>query len=112
MLPAELMGLNPKKFRQLNNIIKNKKFLNSLISNVNTIASMSKNGKFNSVVLNYDPKFKNFFEWYKQLTAESLGKKGKGLLPIISEMPKDNHSVMQLYLDGFKKIFIPFFYKK
>ena len=34
MLPAELMGLKPKKFRQLNNLIKNKKFLNSLILNV------------------------------------------------------------------------------
>ena len=34
MLPAELMGLNSKKFKQFNNLIKNKKFLNSLISNV------------------------------------------------------------------------------
>ena len=34
MLPAELMGLNSKKFRQLNNLIKNKKYLNALISNV------------------------------------------------------------------------------
>ena len=30
MLPAELMGLNDKKFKQLNNLIKNKKFINSL----------------------------------------------------------------------------------
>ena len=36
-----------------------------------------------------------FFEWYQQLIAESLGKKGKGILPVISEMPKDNHSLMQ-----------------
>ena len=34
MLPAELMGLNPKKFRQLDNLIKNKNFLNQLINNV------------------------------------------------------------------------------
>ena len=44
--------------------------------------------------------------------AESLGKKGKGILPIISTMPKDNHSVMQLYLDGFKNNFFTFFYCK
>ena len=44
--------------------------------------------------------------------AESLGKKGKGLLPIISNMPKDNHSVMQLYLDGFKNNFFTIFYCK
>ena len=27
-------------------------------------------------------------------------------------MPKDNHSVMQLYLDGFKNNFFTFFYVK
>ena len=42
--------------------------------------------------------------------AESLGKKSKGLLPIISSMPKDNHSLMQLYLDGPMKSFYTFFY--
>ena len=39
-----------------------------------------------------------------------FGKKNKGLLPIVSNMPKDNHSVMQLYLDGFKNNFFTFFY--
>ena len=32
--------------------------------------------------------------------AESLGKEGKGLLPVISNAPKDYHSLLQLYLDG------------
>ena len=32
------------------------------------------------------------------------------MLPIISVMPKDNHSVMQLYLDGFKNNFFTFFF--
>ena len=52
------------------------------------------------------------FNWYQQLVAESLGKKNNGLLPIVSNMPKDNHSVMQLYLDGFKNNFFTFFYVK
>ena len=34
MLPAELMGLKASNFRKLNNLIKNKRFINSLISNV------------------------------------------------------------------------------
>ena len=34
MLPAELMGLDVKKFKQLNNLIKNKNFINTLVSNV------------------------------------------------------------------------------
>ena len=112
MLPAELMGLNSNNFKQLNNIIKNKKFLNSLISNVSATLYYINKKKFNSIIINYDKKSKNLFNWYQQLIAESLGKKSKGLLPIISSMPKDNHSVMQLYLDGFKNNFFTFFYVK
>jgi len=71
-----------------------------------------KKKKFNSVIINYDEKSINLFNWYQQLVAESLGKKGLGVLPIVSTMPKDNHSVMQLYLDGFKNNFFTFFYVK
>ena len=110
MLPAELMGLNVNNFKQLNNLIKNKNFFNALISNVSSTLYFIKNKKFNSVIINYDEKSENLFKWYQQLIAESLGKQNKGLLPIISSMPKDNHSVMQLYLDGFKNNFFTFFY--
>jgi len=110
MLPAELMGLSSNKFRQLNNLIKNKKFINELIINVNNTIHFLKKKKFNSVILNYDVSSESLFKWYQQLMAESLGKKGNGILPIISSMPKDNHSVMQLYLDGPKNNFFTFFH--
>ena len=110
MLPAELMGLDANKFRQLNSLIKNKQFINSLVSGISSTLNYIKNKKYNSVILNYDEKSENLFKWYQQLVAESLGKKSKGLLPIVSNMPKDNHSVMQLYLDGFKNNFYTFFY--
>ena len=112
MLPAELMGLNSIKFRQLNYLVKNKNFLNNLISNVNATLYYLKKKKFNSVIINYDEQSTNLFNWYQQLVAESLGKNKNGLLPIVSTMPKDNHSVMQLYLDGFKNNFFTFFYVK
>jgi glucose-6-phosphate isomerase len=112
MLPAEFMGLNVKKFKQLNNLIKNKNFLNELTKNVNNTLYFLKQKKFNSIILNYDESSNNLFKWYQQLIAESLGKKGKGILPIISNMPKDNHSVIQLYLDGPKNNFFTFFYAK
>ena len=112
MLPAELMGLSSNKFKQFNNLIKNKNFLNNLITNVQAILFFQKKKKFNSVIINYDEKSINLFNWYQQLVAESLGKKGLGVLPIVSTMPKDNHSVMQLYLDGFKNNFFTFFYVK
>ncbi|MDA8867103.1 glucose-6-phosphate isomerase [Candidatus Pelagibacter sp.] len=112
MLPAELMGLNSNKFKNLNMLIKNKNFFNSLISNVSSTLYFIKNKKYNSVIINYDEKSENLFNWYQQLIAESLGKNKKGILPIISNMPKDNHSVMQLYLDGFKNNFYTFFFVK
>jgi len=112
MLPAELMGLKVEKFKQLNNLVKNKNFVNSLISNVSTTFFFLKKKKYNSIIINYDQNSKNLLSWYQQLVAESLGKKNKGILPIISNMPKDNHSVMQLYLDGFKNNFFTFFYSK
>ena len=112
MLPSELMGLKPEKFRQLNNIVKNKKFIQALIKNVSNILFYLNNKKFNSVIINYDESSTNLFNWYQQLVAESLGKKKLGILPIVSSMPKDNHSVMQLYLDGFENNFYTFFFVK
>ena len=110
MLPAELMGLNSNNFRNLNNLIKNKYFFKNLISNVGAILHLSQKKKFNSIIINYDKESENIFNWYQQLVAESLGKNKKGILPIVSNMPRDNHSVMQLYLDGFKNNFFTFFY--
>ena len=112
MLPAELMGLKSEQFKQFNNLIKNPKFINNLLVNINSILHFVKNKKFNSVIINYDEKSQNLFNWYQQLVAESLGKKSIGILPIVSNMPKGNHSVMQLYLDGFKNNFFTFFYVK
>ena len=109
MLPAELMGLNERKFKQFNKLINNKNFLHSLIINVDVILNLIKKGKFNSIIINYDENSDNFFRWYQQLISESLGKKSKGLLPVISSMPKDNHSLLQYYLDGSKKNFYTFF---
>ena len=109
MLPVSLIGLNDKKFKQFNNLIKNKKFIDSLIYNVNGIFHYLKQKKYNSIILNYDENSNDLFRWYQQLVAESLGKNQKGILPIISSMPKDNHSVMQLYLDGPKNYFFTFF---
>jgi len=109
MLPAELMNLNESKFKQFNNLIKNKNFINNLVSNVAGTLNLIKDGKYTSVILCYDEQSENLFKWYQQLIAESLGKKSRGLLPIISSMPKDNHSLMQLYLDGPKKSFYTFF---
>ena len=109
MLPAELMNLNEKKSKQFNNLIQSKTFVNNLVNNVAATLNLLKDGMYNSIILNYDEQSENLFKWYQQLIAESLGKKSKGILPIISSMPKDNHSLVQLYLEGPKKNFYTFF---
>ena len=109
MLPAELMGLSSNKFKRFDKLISNKIFVRNLLINVNAIYNLVKKKKTNSIILNYDESSLSIFKWYQQLVAESLGKKSKGILPIISEMPKDNHSLMQLYLDGNKNAFFTFF---
>ncbi len=112
MLPASLMGLNPQKFKQFDNLIRKRGFIEKLISNVDSILYFYEKKKFNSIIINYDENSNDLFSWYQQLVAESLGKKGKGILPIVSNMPKDNHSMMQLYLDGNKNNFFTIFFNE
>ena len=109
MFPAALMGLSLKEFRSLKTLIKNRNFVSSLIQNVASIYTLYKKNIKNSVILNYDNDLSDLGFWYQQLTAESLGKKGKGINPILSFAPKDHHSLLQLYLDGPRDKFFTFF---
>ncbi len=109
MFPAALMGLNIMKFKNIKKLIKNKKFVLSLIENVAFIYTLNLKRINNSVILNYDSSLDDLGYWYQQLVAESLGKKGKGINPTLSFGPKDHHSLLQLYLDGPKDKFFTFF---
>ena len=110
ILPAYLMGINIFSLRK--NL--EKFFLsikkNFLKESTIQIANIIYQKKLNSLIfLNYSPKLEKFLYWCQQLIAESLGKKGNGFMPIISPVPKDHHSVLQLYLDGPKdKLFYIF----
>ena len=109
MFPAALMGLNLIKFKNLKKLIKNKNFISTLIKNVAYIYTLISKKINNSVILSYDSNLDDLGYWYQQLVAESLGKKGKGINPILSFGPKDHHSLLQLYLDGPKDKFFTFF---
>jgi len=110
MVPAYFMGLNVKNFR--NKLLS---FLNTkqnliLSESIVKLAHIYNAKKIKSIVLlNYAPQLNDFLYWCQQLIAESLGKKGKGILPVISSAPRDHHSLLQLYLDGPKdKLFYIF----
>ena len=107
MLPAYLMGLKPENFKKnLPKFFNNKRILSNSIKQLLKI----KIKKFKVVILfNYVPELSDFLFWLQQLLAESLGKKKKGFMPVVSNAPKDHHSLLQLYLDGPKdKIFYIF----
>jgi len=110
MVPAYLMGLNIKKIRK--NLLTHLKTKNKIFlkDSVVKLTNLFVNNKFkNLIFFNYVPQLEKFLYWNQQLIAESLGKKEKGFLPLISNAPKDHHSLLQLYLDGPKdKLFYIF----
>ena len=107
MVPALLMGINISKLRS--ETLKCLGGKNKIFLKKSTIkfTKMIKSKKINNLIfLNYVPELKNFLYWCQQLIAESLGKKNMGFLPMVSNVPKDHHSLLQLYLDGPKdKVF-------
>ena len=104
------MGLNISKIR--NNLLSllNKKETVFLKNSCKKISNLLIQKKVNDLIfLNYSPKLEKFLYWCQQLIAESLGKRKLGFTPIVSNAPKDHHSLLQLYLDGPKnKIFYIF----
>ena len=104
------MGINIMELRKnlFSYVLSKHKY--SLKNSLQILSSLLKKGKLNTIIfLNYEPKLQKFLSWNQQLMAESLGKKTKGFLPFISSVPKDHHSLLQLYLDGPKdKLFYIF----
>ncbi len=62
------------------------------------------------VNIGYLQSFSVYLEWYSQIIAESIGKNGGGITPIRGLGPNDQHSMMQLYLDGKKDKLYSLFY--
>ena len=113
IVPAFLMGLDILQIRR--NIRKYISFKEKgfLKDSVIKLACILKDKKLNNLIfLNYCPELEKFLYWCQQLVAESLGKNNFGFMPIISNVPKDHHSLLQLYLDGPKKNFFYIFSSK
>ncbi len=62
-------------------------------------------GKAVEVLAGYEPRFRFFAEWWKQLYGESEGKDGKGLFPASVEFTADLHSMGQYIQDGERVMF-------
>ncbi len=109
MLPALLCGIDAKKIRSGAKKIVTEFLNNDQITNSCTNQLwLYEQGFTNNVIMPYIDALKNFTDWYRQLWAESLGKSGFGSTPINSMGTVDQHSQLQLYLEGPKDKFFTF----
>ena len=101
LLPAAIMGIDPYSIRNaarrsLRNIFENTSFIlsSSVFSRVNNMG-----GKLNCII-HYGDALASFVSWYKQLWNESLGKASKGSFLLTGKGSIDQHSQLQMWLDG------------
>lgn len=78
-----------------------------LVGLIHYLANVKK-GKTISVMMSYAERLSSFVDWYRQLWAESLGKDGFGQTPVKAIGSIDQHSQIQLYVDGPKDKIITF----
>lgn len=71
---------------------------------------MDRQDKSIHVVMPYCERLSGFADWFRQLEGESLGKGGNGPTPIKSVGVTDQHSQLQLYVDGPKDKCVMFLY--
>lgn len=111
LLPALVRGLDARKIRQ-----GAREVIDGLVSasfpaafapaiGAATAIGLSKErGIRTLVMMPYNDRLGRFSDWYVQLWAESLGKGGEGTTPVPALGPVDQHSQLQLFMDGPREI--------
>ncbi len=112
LLPALICDIDARKILEgakiaLSDFLKDKN--NFVFKSCAAQIALYRQGFKNNVVMPYIDILKNFTDWYRQLWAESLGKNCFGSTPINSMGTVDQHSQLQLYLEGPKDKFFTFF---
>ncbi|WP_139492366.1 glucose-6-phosphate isomerase [Brevibacillus dissolubilis] len=67
--------------------------------------ALYRKGKNIELLVSYEPQFRFFQEWWKQLYGESEGKDAKGIFPASVEFSADLHSMGQYIQDGMRVLF-------
>lgn len=108
LLPLHLLGINGIKLKKLADQNFKKYLLNKNKDNnifITVLSNIIKKKKITGhVFLVYADKFLNIANWYKQLWNESLGKKGLGVYLLSALGAVDQHSQLQMWLDGPKNL--------
>ncbi len=108
MIPAIVAGLDVKKIHSgAKKTIEKNNFIHSL-QFAQIFKFSSSNNYLSNVIMTYSDGLNYFGKWYLQLWAESIGKNNKGVNALHAIGTTDQHSQLQLYLDGPKDKFFTF----
>ena len=115
LLPAIAAGLDVRQLRNgaqevLDNLL-NASNVEDIPCAVGASVAVGLNkdrGVENLVMMPYSDRLGRFSAWYVQLWAESLGKQGEGTMPIGALGPVDQHSQLQLFMEGPKNLMVTF----
>ena len=104
LLPAAISSFDIKNFveggKNFLKFMSNEKNFDSFFHSSLAIILSQNKGINISVIMPYIDNLNNLSFWYKQLWAESIGKKKMGITPVNSLGTVDQHSQLQLFLDG------------
>jgi glucose-6-phosphate isomerase len=107
VLPALLMGLDAVALRQgageaLEELLAAETAARSAPAfGAAVVFALTRHHDLNAVIMMpYGDRLRLFSSWFAQLWAESLGKNGEGTQPVAAAGPVDQHSLLQLFLDG------------
>jgi len=118
LLPLAIIGVDIQKLldgcKLVHESFFNQKEYYDLIINKARFLVENKSRFSINIIFSYSSVFKDFNKWFVQLWAESLGKKNingtrQGLTPISLIGPDDQHSFLQLIMDGPRDKTITFF---
>ena len=103
-LPMLFAGINPDKVlkgaAELQNKLSDRQDGKAFYELASWIKDLHDQGLRQTVMMPYSSLLKEFSAWFVQLWAESLGKEGKGLTPVPAYGATDQHSQMQLFMEG------------
>ena len=100
LLPAMIAGLDARSILKGAQDVLDNGQGNTAVEGAAWVMTHYQKGITLSVMMPYCDRLQIFCKWYRQLWAESLGKDGKGMTPIAAYGTVDQHSQLQLYLDG------------
>ena len=98
VVPALLLGIDPDALRSgAREMMDTAQFA---VEGAALNAAARDVGLSQTIVWSYADRLMRLAKWWQQLWGESLGKDGQGTTPIAALGPVDQHSQLQLYLDG------------